>query len=177
MRTAAQNRLAGTNASLAKASEAHRPWLNARLATLDDDLEMLLRTSPGGRANDDRWQRAPGLGPVGARTWRLALPELGTRTRQQSAAWVGVAPLQGARGTRRGRRTMWGGRAHGRTVLSMGTLVATRDNPRRKAWYERLLAAGKVKNVALTACRQKFLTILNAMLQHRTPWHSQEVQG
>jgi len=59
----------------------------------------------------------------------------------------------------------------------MGTLVATHDNPRMQALDERLLAAGQVKNVALTACMQQFLTILNAMLKHRTPWQSQEVQG
>jgi transposase len=70
-----------------------------------------------------------------------------------------------------------GGRAHGRTVLDMGTRVATRDNPRIKAFYERLLAAGKVKKVALTACMPKFLTILNAMLKPRTPWQAQEVEG
>ena len=72
---------------------------------------------------------------------------------------------------------IWGGRAHVRTVWYMGTLVATRYNPQMKAFYERLLAAGKVKNVALTACRHKFLTILNAMLKHRTPWQPHEVQS
>jgi transposase len=144
---------------------------------LDDALETLLRASPLWRENDDLLQRAPGIGPVCARTLVLALPELGTLTRQQIAAWVGVAPLHGDRGTLRGRRTMWGGRAHVRTVLDMGTLVATRDNPRINAFYERLLAAGKVKKVALTACIHKLLTILNAMLKHRTPWQAQEVQG
>ena len=90
---------------------------------------------------------------------------------------MGVAPLHCDSGTLRGRRTIWGGRAHVRTVLYMGTLVATRYTPRIKAFYERLLAAGKGKKVALTACMHKFLTILNAMLKHRTPWYSQEVQG
>jgi len=59
----------------------------------------------------------------------------------------------------------------------MATLVATRYNPRIKALYERRLAAGKVKKVALTACMHKFLTILNAMLKHRRSWQDQEVQG
>ena len=59
----------------------------------------------------------------------------------------------------------------------MGTLIATRDNPQIKAFDERLLAAGNVKKVALTACMHKFLTILNAMLKHRTPWQPQEVQS
>ena len=177
MRTAEQNRLAGTNGRLQTDIEAHITWLNARLAMLDDDLETLLRASPLWRENDDLWQSAPGIGPVCARTLVLELSELGTRTRQQIAALVGVAPLNCDSGTLRGRRLIWGGRTHVRTVLYRGTLVATRYNPRIKAFYERLLAAGKVKKVALTACMRKFLTILNAMLRHRTPWQSQEVQG
>jgi transposase len=88
-----------------------------------------------------------------------------------------VAPLNGDRGTLRGRRPIWGGRAHVRTVLSMGPLVATRSNPQIKAFYERLRAAGKVKKVALTACMHTFLTMLNAILKHRTPWQPQEVQN
>ena len=177
MRTAEQNRLAGTSGRLQTDIEAPITWLNERLATLDDDSETLLRASPLWRENDDLWQSAPGIGPVCARTLRLELPELGTRKRRQIAALVGVAPLNGDSGTRRGRRTIWGGRAHVRTVLYMGTLVATRDNPRINAFYKRLLAAGKVKKVALTACMHKFVTILNAMLKHRTPWQAQEVQG
>ena len=177
MRTAEQNRLAGTRGRLQTDIEAHIVWLNARLATLDDDIETLIRASPLWRENDDLLQSAPGIGPVCARTLVRELPELGTLTRQQIAALVGVAPLNCDSGTLRGRRTIWGGRAHVRTVLYMGTLVATRYNPRIKAFYERLLAAGKVKKVALTACMRKLLTMLNAMLKHRTPWHAQEVQG
>jgi transposase len=177
IRTAEQNRLAGTSTRLAKDMTEHIPWINARLATLDNDLETVLRASPLWRANDDLLQRAPGIGPVCSRTLRLELPALGPLTRQQIAAWVGVAPLNGDSGTLRGRRTIWGGRAHVRTVLSMGTLVATRFNPQIKVFYERLLAAGKAKKVALTACMHKFLTMLNAMLKHRTPWQPQEVQN
>ena len=152
-------------------------WLNPGIATLDDASETMLRASPVWRDNDDLWQSTPGSGPVCARTLVLALPELGTRTRQPIAALVGVAPLHCDSGTLRGRRTIWGGRAHVRTVLYMGTLVATRYNPRIKAFYQRLLAAGKVKKVALTACIHTFLTMLNAMLKHRTPWQPQEVQS
>ena len=112
-----------------------------------------------------------------ARTLLRALPALGTRTRQQIAALVGVAPRNGDSGTLRGRRTMWGGRAHVRTVLSMGTRVATRFNPQINVFDERLLAAGNAKKVALTACRHTLLTMLNAMLKHRTPWKPQEVQN
>jgi len=177
MRTAEQHRLAGTSERLTQAIAAHMTWLNTGIATLDDASETMLRASPRWREHDDLLQRAPGIGPVCARTVVLELPELGTLTRQQIAALVGVAPLNGDSGPMRGRRTMWGGRAHVRTVFYMGTLVATRDNPRIKAFSQRLLAAGKVKKVALTACIHKFLTILNAMLKHRTPWQAQEVQS
>lgn len=177
MRPAEQNRLAGTSARLMKDIAAHMTWLNAGITTLDDDLETMLRASPLWREHDELLQRAKGIGPVCAHTLLLALPALGKWSRQQIAALVGVAPLNCDSGTLRGRRTIWGGRAHVRTVLYRGTLVATRYNPQIKVFYERLLAAGKVKKVALTACMQKLLTILNAMLKHRTPWQPQEVQN
>jgi len=108
MRTAEQNRLAGTSGRLQTDIAAHITWLHARLATLDDDLETTLRASPLWRENDDLLQSAPGIGPVCARTLLLELPELGTLTRQQIAALVGVAPLNGDSRTLRGRRTICG---------------------------------------------------------------------
>jgi transposase len=116
MRTMEQHRLAGASGRLQADLAAPITWLNERLATLDDALETVLRGRPRWRANDDLLQSAPGIGPVCARTVLLELPELETRTRQQIAALVGVAPLHGARGTLRGRRIMWGGRAPVRTV-------------------------------------------------------------
>ena len=177
LRPAAQHRRAGTRAPLATDLEAPLAWLHARLATLDDARETRRRASPLGRDNAALWQRAPGLGPVWARTVGLALPAWGTRPRPQSAAVGGVAPRHCASGPLRGWRRMWGGRAHVRPVLSMGSLVATRDHPRRQALYERRRAAGKGKKVALTACRRQWLTILNARVRQRTPWPAQEVQG
>ena len=116
MRTADQNRLAGTSRRLPQDIEAHIAWLNARIAALDDDLETMLRASPLWRENDDLLQSVPGIGPVCARTLLLELPELGTLTRQQIAALVGGAPLHCDSGTLRGRRPIWGGRAHVRPV-------------------------------------------------------------
>ena len=104
---------------------------------------------------------------------REAAEEAGIRL----AASVGVAPLKCDSRTLQGRRTLLGGRAHVRTVLSMGTRVAPRVNPPSKAFYQRLLAAGKLKKVALTACMHKWLTMLTAMLKHRTSWKGQEVQN
>ena len=116
MRTAERNRLAGTSGRLQTDLAAHMTWLNTAIARLDDDLETIRRASPLWRANDDLWQSAKGIGPVCARTLLLELPALGTLTRQQIAALVGVAPLHCDSGTLRGRRMIWGGRAQVRTV-------------------------------------------------------------
>jgi transposase len=107
---------------------------------------------------------------VVAHTLLIDLPELGTLNRKQIAALVGVAPLNRDSGTLRGRRMVWGGRAHVRTALYMATLSAIRFNPVIRAFYQRLRQAGKPAKVALTACMRKLLTILNAMLKHMTPW-------
>jgi len=90
--------------------------------------------------------------------------------REKPAALIGVAPLNRDRGTWRGTRAVWGGRAHVRAVLYMSTLAAVRHNPVLKAFYERLRSVGKAPKVALTACMRQLLTILNAMLTHQTPW-------
>ncbi|OWQ87038.1 IS110 family transposase, partial [Roseateles terrae] len=83
---------------------------------------------------------------------------------------VGVAPLSSDSGKHRGQRHVWGGRAPVRAVLYMAALVACRRNPVIRAFYERLLAAGKPKKVALVACMRKLLSILNAMVRDNRAW-------
>jgi transposase len=175
MRTAEQQRLGTAPPRLQTDIQAPITWLNTRLAALDDDLDTTRRTSPVWREREDLLRSVPGIGPVCTRTLLLDLPELGTLSRQQLAALVGVAPLNRDSGTLRGSRTIWGGRASVRATLYMSTLVAVRYNPVLKAFYERLRAAGKAAKVALTACMRKLLTILNAIVKHHTPWQPQEV--
>jgi D5 N terminal like/Transposase IS116/IS110/IS902 family len=115
-------------------------------------------------------RQAGQVGPVVSRTLLADVPELGHLNRKQIAALVGVAPLARDSGTLRGKRIVWGGRAPVRAVLYMGALVATRRNLVIRAFYRRLLAAGKPKKLALTACMRKLLTILNAMLRTNTTW-------
>ena len=170
MRTAEQNRVATAPPAVRREIQAHLAWLTRRLATLDDDLGRTIRESPVWREKDDLLQSVPGVGPGLARTLLAGLPELGTLTHKQVAALVGVAPLNRDSGTWRGRRMVWGGRAPVRAALYMSALVATRCNPVIRTFYQRLCAAGKAKTVALTACMHKLLTILNAMVKHRTPW-------
>jgi transposase len=175
MRTAAQNRLENASPRLRTDIVAHIAWLDQHVATLDDDLDTMLRASPVWRERETLYRSAPGIGPVCARTLVLDLPELGPLSRQRLAALVGVAPFNRDSGTWRGTRTTWGGRAHVRATLYMSALVAVRYNPVLTAFYQRLCAAGKAKKVALTACMRKLLTILNAMVKHQKSWHVQEV--
>ena len=170
MLTAEKNRLGLAPTPVRKGIAGHITWLEGRLADLDKELAHTIRESPLWREKDDLLQSTPGVGPVLARTLVAGLPELGTLTRQQIAALVGVAPLNRDSGRFRGTRRVWGGRAHVRAALYMSALVATRFNPVIRAFYQRLCAAGKIKKVALTACMRKLLTILNAMLKHQTPW-------
>ena len=173
-RTTAQTRLAGAPARLPTDIQAPITWLDTRLAALDDALDTTLRRRPVWREREALRRSVPGIGPVCTRTLRLDLPEVGTLSRQRLAALVGVAPWPRDRGTRRGRRTMWGRRAQVRATLYRRTLVAVRDNP-VKAFYERLRAAGKAAKVARTACMRTRLTILKAMVTHHTSWQAQQM--
>lgn len=174
MHTAEENRLGATRVTAVRARiQAHLEWLETDLKEIDDDLRQRLRASPLWRERDDLLRSVPGIGPILSLTLLAELPELGRLSHGQIAALVGVAPLNRDSGTLRGRRAVWGGRRAVRTALYMGTLRATRCNPAIQPFYERLLAAGKAKKVALVACMHKLLTILNAMLKHQTPWQAQ----
>ena len=113
---------------------------------------------------------APGAGNTLAYTLLADLPELGSMTNKQVAALVGVAPINRDSGKARGKRRIQGGRANVRTVLYMATLSATQCNPIIRAFYHHLLAQGKHKKVALTACMRKFITMLNAMVRDQVTW-------
>ena len=169
--TAERRRLQSAPQRIRTDIPAHLTWLERRLARTDDDVAAAIHASPLGRAKDEMLQSTPGVGPILARTLVAEVPALGVLNRQEIAALIGVAPLNRDSGTLRGKRAVWGGRAHVRAVLYMSTLAAVRHNPVLKAFYERLRAVGKAPKVALTACMRKLLTILNAMLKHRTPWH------
>ena len=139
--------------------EAHIAWLEQELSDLDKGLRQTLRQSPVWREKDDLLRTVPGVGPQLSLTLLAHLPELGTLDRKQIAALVGVAPYNRDSGTRRGKRAVWGGRSRVRAVLYRGALVASRHNPAIRDFYQRLLAAGKPKKVALVASMRKLLVI------------------
>jgi transposase len=170
MLTAERNRLEHAVGPIRRSVVDHIRWLERRVTAVDRDLDDTIARSPVWRAKEDLLRSMPGVGPVVSRTLLADVPELGHLNRKQIAALIGVAPLARDSGTRRGKRMVWGGRAPVRAVLYMGALVATRRNPVIRAFYRRLLAAGKPKKVALIACMRKLLTILNAMMRTSTTW-------
>ena len=170
MLTAEHQRLSTTLPAVRPRVQQHVQWLREELRALAAELAERIRTSPLWREHEALLRTVPGVGPVLALTLLAHLPELGTRDRKPIAALVGLAPLPADSGTRRGRRGVWGGRAQVRATLYMSTLVAVKHNPVLRRFYERLLAAGKPKKLALVASMHKLLLILNALLRQRTPW-------
>lgn len=173
MLTAEKNRLGTSRSPVRQRVHVHISWLTQELADSDRQLNEAIQDSPLWRVKDDLLRRVEGIGPVVSITLMAELPELGILDRWQIAALVGLAPFNRDSGMLRGKRRVWGGRARVRAALYMAALVATRYNPVIKAFYQRLLDAGKVKKVALTACMHKLLTILNAMVKHQRPWNPQ----
>ena len=165
-----KNRLSSATIAVRPRIEAHIAWLERELDDLDEGLRQTLRQSPVWREKEDLLRAVPGVGEQLSLTLLAYLPELGTLDRRKIAALVGVAPFNRDSGTLRGKRTVWGGRARIRAVLYMGALVASRHNPVIRDFYQRLLAAGKPKKLALIACMRKLLVILNSMLKHGSPW-------
>jgi len=146
--------------------------LEKELASLDADIDDAVRGSPAWRDKEDLLASVPGVGPTIARTLIAELPELGQLGRKQIAALVGLAPFTRQSGQWRGRSFIGGGRTAVRTVLFMGAMVAKRHNPVLKAFFDRLVAAGKPRMVALIAVARKLVTVLNAILRDHRPWQT-----
>lgn len=170
MLVAESNRAQTASITLKPSIEAHIIWLRQQLKDHDRDIGKLIRNSPIWRKKNELLRSVPGVGPVLTATLLAELPELGRLSGKQIAALVGVAPFNRDSGTLRGRRTVWGGRAHVRKPLYMAALTATRHNPTLRAFYDRLLAAGKPKKLALTAAMRKLLVILNAIARTGHAW-------
>ncbi len=170
MLVAEGNRLETAVSPVRERIEAHIEFLEAELDELDSDLDKAIRESPLWREKDVLLRSVPGVGPRVSATLLADLPELGSLENKKLAALVGVAPLNRDSGVFRGKRRVWGGRAAVRQMLYMAAVTAARCNPVFRQFYGRLLAAGKPKKVALTACMRKLLVVLNAMLRHGTRW-------
>jgi transposase len=158
------------NLSLKKSAARLIKALEKELNVLDEAIEESVRSSPMWCEKEDLLKSVPGVGSVVARTLLAEMPELGKLGRREIASLAGLAPWTRQSGKWRGKSFTGGGRTHARTALFMAALVGTRHNPLLKAFYQRLVSAGKPKMVALIAVARKLLTILNAILRDKSPW-------
>lgn len=170
IRTEEKNRLTTAHPDNIPGIQRHLAWLKTEIASVEEELEHLAQSDPALQEKIACLRSVPGVGPVTALTLIAEMPELGLANRKQIAALAGVAPYNRDSGNRTGRRHTFGGRSSVRSVLYLAALSATRHNPKIKEFYQRLLANGKEKKVALTACMRKLLVILNAMTRDQKPW-------
>lgn len=164
-----RQRLRISHAAARPSLERHIEFLKAEL--VDSDAEVAVHVQQHHAELAALLTSVPGVGTASVAVLLAELPELGQLDRRRIAALVGVAPLNRDSGHMRGARSIWGGRATVRCALYMAALVGVRHNPVLRAFYERLLTAGKKKKVALVAAMRKLLTMLNAMAKHRSGWN------
>lgn len=158
------------NVRVRKSLARHIKVLEKELPEIDNDIDTLVRGSPVWRAKEELLVSFPGVSNTLARTFLAEVPELGTLNRRQIASLAGLAPFTRQSGRWKGKSMIGGGRAKLRAGLYMAALSASRYHPQLKIFYQRLLAAGKPKMVALIAVARKVLTTLNAMLRDQKQW-------
>lgn len=169
MRTAEKNRLGGSIRVLRQSILEVIRTLEQQIARIDKDIDAHVRQHFQEQAR--RLEAIKGVGSTTSATMLAFMPELGTIKAASAAKLAGLAPLNQDSGKARGKRHVWGGRAVVRSTLHMAMLSAVRYNPVIRVFYERLIAAGKPKKVALVACSHKLLRILNAMARTGEPWN------
>jgi len=170
LRTMEKNRRQVMPQELKSSIDRMIEMLNRELKLLEQLIDDAVDQHVVSRHKRELLTSMPGIGNSVAATLIGDLPELGSLDRREIASLTGVAPFNRDSGTLRGKRRIRGGRAQSRTALFLSAMVAIRFNPDIKRFYERLLAAGKHKKVALIACIRKIVTTLNAMLRDNSPW-------
>jgi transposase len=141
------------------------------LVKIEAEITALIQATPNFAELAEIIESVPGLGRTTSAALIAAMPELGQANNKIVASLLGVAPYDDDSGRRRGERHIKGGRRRTRNIFYMACLgAATRHNPVLKAFYDRLVAKGKLKKVALTACMRKLISILNIMIERRQKW-------
>ena len=161
------------DADIKKLIQKSLEMLKKQLKTVDERLaKAIKKPAVGNQRKIEILESAKGIGPVAISTFLAELPELGQLNRNEIAKLVGVAPINNDSGKQSGKRRTMGGRSYVRRVLYMATLSATRHNPTIRKFYQRLVAKGKEKKVALVAAMRKFLTILNTLIKKDELWNT-----
>ena len=170
MRTQELNRLQKASRIVARSHVAALKLIDKEIAWINNKLTTAMRDIEEWQQTYTLLSTVPGIGDGVAFTLLGELPELGNLSSREVAALCGLAPFNKDSGSMKGKRRIKGGRAPIRTVLYMAMLSAIQHNPVMRCFYLRLVAQGKHKKVAITACMRKMMTILNAMIRDQKPW-------
>jgi len=170
MLVAEKQRLKRASGSMHKQLRHHISYLEGRIKQIEEAIDKTVRRSDAWRRRSEIVRSVPGLGKAFCAMALAKVPELGALNRKQIGALVGVAPMPDDSGSRHGRRMIAGGRFEVRNKLYMCAMVAARVNPVFKQFYERLVARGKPKKLALAAVMRKLIVTLNAMLKTNSLW-------
>ena len=171
MSTMQKNRLKRMPKTVHKSIRNILDTITKEIDSIDQQLDRLIAEIPQWQDRVDQLTSVKGVGKVLAYTLLSDLPELGRLNRKQIAALVGVAPMNRDSGRHKGKRYIRGGRHKVRTVLFVSMMSAIQCHPKLKPMYQRLVAAGKPKKVAIVACMRKQLIILNTMVKNGTYWN------
>ena len=173
MRTMEKNRLQIMPKTVANTINPMLTAINNQLTKIDNKMAKLIEKCDEYKMKNDIIQSVPGVGNVVAFSLLSNMPELGYMTNKQAAALVGVAPINKESGVFKGKRMIRGGRHQIRTAMFMSMMSAMQCNPVFKATYQRLVAAGKPKKIAIIACVRKMIVILNSMVRDGVYWDPQ----
>jgi transposase len=171
MSTMEKNRIQILPKALHKSIKVVLKTIRQQLDAIDVQLDTLIETTDDWKEKNDILQSVPGIGKVMAYTLLSDLPELGQLNHKEIAALVGLAPYNKESGKQRGLQRIRGGRSQIRTVMFMAMMSTIQCNPKFKAFYEKLKAAGKRPKVALVACMRKMIVVLNSMIRNGTRWN------
>ena len=172
MQTMEKNRLQILPKELAMTIKPILTAFKNQIEKVESKIVKLIESCPDYQAKNDILQSMKGIGKIASASIISNLPELGYMTNKQASALVGVAPMNRESGRYKGLRKIQGGRHQVRTVLYMAMMSAIQSNPVFKETYQRLIAAGKPKKVAIIACIRKMVVILNSMLREGVMWEA-----
>lgn len=175
MQTMEKNRLQILPKELAMTIKPILTAFKNQIEKIEGKILNLIESCPEYQAKNEILQSMKGIGKIASASIISNLPELGYMTNKQASALIGVAPINKESGRFKGQRKIQGGRHQIRTVLYMAMMSAIQSNPVFKETYQRLVAAGKPKKVALIACVRKMIVILNSMLRDGVMWEAPKV--
>ena len=170
-RTALLNQLSDAKATFLKQQIRRQiRTIEAAIKRLQKEIMRIVKADPGLARRYEILVSIKGIGPVTAVAILANFPEIGTCNAKQSAMLAGLAPIANDSGDRAGTRSIKGGRAGLRTGIYMAAVSAASSNPGLRAFYDRLVAAGKLPKVALTAVMRKLIVLANTLIREDRLW-------